>query len=321
MDNDKEDKRNQSGNQKGGQKSKLIITPESAQKKNEEDSTVTERGIERKEEEEKYLSVIVKRSDETVRHPDDTLEHAIEEGLEQLDRHFLSLSLSSIAAGMILSFTAMAVAVVTTGMISVSDPFLERLATAFVYPLGFVICIMSGTQLFTEHTATAVYPVLDKKAPPGKLLRLWSIVLFFNLVGALISAALLVSADNVIQAEAGYIAIGEHLVHYASFDLLISSILAGWLMALGAWLIMATPPNLSQIVCIYIVTFIIGIGGLHHSIAGSVEMFTAFFISDQFTLSEVVRFVVLAVLGNLVGGSIFVAVLNYGHIRKTQTVK
>ena len=28
----------------------------------------------------------------------------------------------------------------------------------------------------------------------------------------------------------------------------------------------------------------------------------------------------LAVLGNLIGGSLFVAVLNYGHIRKSQTV-
>ena len=89
-------------------------------------------------------------------------------------------------------------------------------------------------------------------------------------------------------------------------------------MALGAWLVMATQSTLSQMASIYIVTFIIGFGGLHHSIAGSVEIFTAFMISNDFTVSQVVHFLAVAILGNLVGGSIFVALLNYGHIRKTQ---
>lgn len=286
----------------------------------EEPSTVTERSIERKKEDESYVPVIVKRSDEAYRHPDDTLQEAIKEGREQLERHFLSLSLSSVAAGMILGFTAMVVAVVTVGMIPLDQPFQERLAVALVYPLGFVICIMSGTQLFTEHTATAVYPILDGKESVTALLRLWAIVVTFNLVGAAISGGLLTLADGVVQAKAGYIIIAGHLVGYGTFDLFISAILAGWLMALGAWLIMATQPTMSQIVCIYIVTFIIGLGELHHSIAGSVEMFTALFISDQFTIYQTARFVGLAVMGNLVGGSVFVAVLNYGHIRKTQKI-
>ncbi|MGD8568330.1 MAG: formate/nitrite transporter family protein [Gammaproteobacteria bacterium] len=285
-----------------------------------ESSTVTERALERKEEDEKYVPVIVKRSDEAFRHPDDTLQNAINEGVEQLERHFLSLSLSSTAAGMVLGFTAMVVAVVTAGMASFDQPFLERLATALVYPLGFVICIMSGTQLFTEHTATAVYPVLDGRESVTALLRLWIVVVVFNLVGAAVGGGLLTLADGVIQAKSGYIIIAEHLLVHSNFNLIISAILAGWLMALGAWLIMATQPTMSQIICVYIVTFIIGLGGLHHSIAGSVEMFTALFISDHFTLYQAARFVGLAVFGNLIGGSVFVAVLNYGHIRQTQAV-
>ncbi len=89
-------------------------------------------------------------------------------------------------------------------------------------------------------------------------------------------------------------------------------------MALGAWLVMATQPTMSQIISVYIVTFIIGIGGLHHSIAGSVEIFTAYLISDFFTLLQILKFIALAIVGNLVGGSIFVALLNYAHIRETQ---
>jgi len=53
-------------------------------------------------------------------------------------------------------------------------------------------------------------------------------------------------------------------------------------------------------------------------IAGSVEIFAAVFASAEFTIGQSARFIGLALLGNLVGGSIFVAVLNYAHIRETQ---
>jgi formate/nitrite transporter FocA (FNT family) len=278
----------------------------------------TEREIERLEEDEDYVPVIVKRTDEALRHPDDILEKAIQDGIEQQNRGFLSLLLSAMAAGLVLGFTAMSVAIAESQMLLLDPIYFSRLATALVYPLGFVLCIMSGTQLFTEHTATAVYPVLDRKSSLRKLLRLWAIVIAGNLLGAMISSVFLLQAEDVINAKPGFIEIGKHLVNYGLKPLFFSAILAGWLMALGAWLIKTTSSTLSQMVSIYIVTFIIGIGGLHHSIAGSVEMFSAYLISDIFSIPQVIRFVVVTILGNMVGGSIFVALLNYGHIRETQ---
>jgi formate/nitrite transporter FocA (FNT family) len=278
----------------------------------------TERGVEREEEDRDFMPVIVKRTDEALRHPDDILEKAIVEGLEQLERRSLSLFLSAMAAGLILGFTAMSVAVVETWALPLDSATTSRLATALVYPLGFVLCIMSGTQLFTEHTATAVYPILDRRGKFSSLARLWLVIIAGNLCGAMISAGFLCAVDDVVKAAPGYVEIGRHLVGFGSGSLFLSALLAGWLMALGAWLIMATPPTLSQMTSIYIVTFIIGVGGLHHSIAGSVEIFTAYFISDAFTIAQVIRFICVSILGNLVGGSIFVALLNYGHIRETQ---
>ncbi len=283
--------------------------------------TVTERSIERAREDERFTPVIIKRTDEARRHPDDILSFAIEEGREQLERPLLSLALSSVAAGLILGFTAMAVAVVTAAVAPLPWPGIERLATALVYPFGFVVCVMSGTELFTEHTATAVYPVLDRKASVGRLLRLWLVVGAGNLLGAAASAGLLTVADEVVHAREGYLEIGRHLVEFHDLPLFVSAVLAGWLMALGAWLILATPPAVSQMAAIYVVTFLIGLGGFHHSIAGSVEMFTAYLIGDEFTAVESFRFIAWALVGNLVGGSCFVAVLNYGHIRKSRAAE
>lgn len=290
----------------------------SEDKNNQSSENQTQRTAERDQEDKEFVPVIVKRTDQSTRHPDDILEKAINEGLEQIERPYASLMLSAVAAGLILSFTAMAVAVVGIYAARYNDPIIFRIATAFVYPLGFIVCIISGAQLFTEHTATAVYPVLEKKTGIPKLLRLWVLIIIGNMIGATISAGLLTLADEVIQAKEGYILIAHHLVAYKSSALFFSALLAGWMMALGGWLILAVPAGLSQIVCIYIVTFLIGLGGLHHSIAGSVEIFTALFISDQFSALQTFRFITIAILANLIGGSVFVATLNYGHIRTTQ---
>ena len=277
----------------------------------------TERSVARKMENSEFVSVIVKRTDETFRHPDDILEKAIHEGMEQHSRPAFSLFLSAIAAGMILCFTALAVGVMAS-ILGPDNHGFGKVVLASVYPLGFVLCILSRTQLFTEHTATAVYPVLDGKAKYQSLLRLWLIVVCGNMVGGLVSAMMLSAADGVIGAETGYLILAKHIMGYPYELLLLSSILAGWLMALGAWIVLATHSTLSQILSIYIVTFVIGLGGLHHSIAGSVELFAAYFVSDSISFMQLPPAIGVILLGNLIGGSVFVAVLNYGHIRHSQ---
>ena len=281
----------------------------------------TPRSHERRVEAERYAPVIVKRVDERRRHPDDTLEHAVVAGAEQCDRKPFSLLLSAVAAGLILGFTAMAVAIVATytgGDGVTTDTLLHRLGKAVVYPLGFVVVIMSGTELFTEHTATAVYPVLDRRTALRKMLRLWGLVLAGNLLGALAAAGLLALCEPVLLAGPGYAQLAHHLIAFDPLPLLGSAVLAGWMMGMSAWLVLSTPADVSQIVCVYIVTFLIGLGGLHHSIAGAVEAFVGLLTVPGFGAADAVYFLLIAVPGNLIGGSIFVAALNYAHIRQSR---
>lgn len=281
-------------------------------------NTMTSRTLERKQEDKDYIPVIIKRTDESVRHPDDILKKAIEEGLEQYERPNFSLFLSAISAGLIIGFAGMCVALISQLVPSESGIIANRLAVALVYPLGFIVCIMSGTQLFTEHTATAVYPVLDRKVHYKHLFVLWLIVLVGNFVGTFGSSILLFFAEPVIQAQEGFVQVAHHLIQFSFVEVFASAVLAGWLMAQGGWLVFATPPTSSQILCIFIVTFIIGLGGLHHSIAGSAEIFSGLLHSENPDYFRSLKFLVSAILGNLIGGSFFVGVLNYAHIKKTQ---
>ncbi len=282
----------------------------------------TERSQKRQLEEHRYMPVIIKRNDESTRHPDDVLEKSISEGAEQLKRPVISLFLSALSAGLILGFAALSVALAVQLAGPDGIDLKSRFFMALVYPLGFIICIMSGTQLFTEHTALAVYPVLDRRAGIPSLLKLWGVVFAGNILGTFISSWLLSIASSVTGASAGHLMLAHHVLEGAPVSLFVSAVLAGWLMAQGGWLILATPPSIAQMACVYIVTFLIGICGFHHSIAGSAEIFTAWFLyPEEIAFGHILRFLALVGCGNLVGGSLMVAILNYGHIRKTQELE
>ncbi len=289
-------------------------------KKLSEYSEKTNRARTREKEDLSFIPVILKRSDQAIRHPDDILENTIKEGEEQHHRSVISLLLSSMSAGMILGFAAMCVSLASL-IFTKDQPFIyDRLALALVYPLGFVVCVLSGTQLFTEHTATAVYPVLDKKSTVKSLLRVWAIVLIGNLIGTFVSSFLISLSNRIITSGAGFLEIAMHFSSFSFGETFGSAILAGWLMAQGGWLVYSTPPGSGQIISIYIVTFIIGLGGLHHSIVGSAELFSSMLINGQPSVGAATSTLIAAILGNTVGGSLFVASLNYAHIKKTQKV-
>ncbi len=281
-----------------------------------DNSNITERSRERKKEELEYTSVIIKRTDEVTKHPEDVLEFAIRVGREQVARTTFSLFLSALSGGLIIGLGVIAVAFASVSSDGLNNDFLQRLSMAIVYPLGFIIVIMGSTQLFTEHTALVIYPFLDKKCSILDVNKVWGVVLSGNLLGALLCSILLFYAEPVIGIKEGYISIAQHLVSFTWLQTCISGVLAGWLMSLGGWLVLSSSSSSSHIVCIYIVTFLIGIGGLHHSIAGSAEVFIAFFMDPGLKVLEVFNFLTAAIIGNLIGGIFFVAILNYAYIKK-----
>ncbi len=96
--------------------------------------------------------------------------------------------------------------------------------------------------------------------------------------------------------------------------LFAAGMLAGWLMGLLAWLVTAAQETTSRLIIIWIVTGVIGILHLPHSIAGNVEVLFGVFLSPLVSVIDYVSFLAVATMGNAVGGVVFVALLKYGHV-------
>jgi formate/nitrite transporter FocA (FNT family) len=236
---------------------------------------------------------------------------------EELRRPASELVWSSLASGLLVGFSFLAVGFLT----SLVPPPLHMLATAIAYPLGFFYVVHARHQLFTENTLEPVMPLLEKRDRETlrQLLRLWGIVLPLNLVGAFVFAEVLAHTQVVESKlivpllDAARLSTdgGAQLVFY-------KGIWAGWLIALMAWLIAATRDTTAQIIMIWLTTAPIAAFGFRHSIAGAVEAFYRAAVGDAPWTQMIFTFEIPAILGNIVGGVVLVALLNHGQVSKAR---
>lgn len=246
------------------------------------------------------------------------LEELVKAGKAQHLRPSRSLFLSAFSAGLEISFSILLMGVVYTlfhGMVSHS--FL-RILLAMAYPIGFVFVVIGRSELFTEHTTLAILPVLRRSQKWPGLLRLWGIVLSGNLLGGFVFSVILATLPvgmKIIDLST-YEALALQIVRFHWSYLLGSATLAGWLMGLLAWLVTSSQETISRIFIIVLITFVIGVAGLHHSVVGSVEVFTGMLSGKEINFGDYLFFEWWSVLGNIIGGSVFVSVLKYSHTRR-----
>ena len=246
----------------------------------------------------------------------DILNRQISTGLKEHQRDPISLFLSALTAGMEVGFSVLFMAVLYTlfhGEISASS--LHVLLSAS-YSVGFIFVIIGRSELFTEHTVLSVLPVLGKKANVVSLLKIWGIIYLGNIIGGWIFSVIITSVSSKLHLvnEDAFGKLAKHLVHYDWSVILLSAILAGWLMGMLSWLVTSAQETISRLFIIFLVTFCIGLGGFHHCIVGSVEVFSGLLTSKEISLMEYFNFQSAATLGNIIGGCIFVAVLKFSHI-------
>ncbi|WP_340202323.1 formate/nitrite transporter family protein [Ascidiimonas sp. W6] len=235
------------------------------------------------------------------------------EGMETYEKKSGRVFLSSLSAGLEIGFSFLLIAIVYTFFKGkVQDESLSYIG-AFAYPVGFILVVLGRSILFTEQTSLLALPVLHKKRSLKELAGLWGLVILGNLIGGYIIALLVVwvgTSLSVISNES-IIAIAKHVSHYSMPIILGSSVLAGWLMGLLSWLITSADDTISKITIIYIITTIIGLAGLHHSIVGNIEVFAGLLISEEISFGAYFSFQITALIGNALGGVVFVAVLKY----------
>ncbi|WP_089878382.1 formate/nitrite transporter family protein [Halogeometricum limi] len=244
------------------------------------------------------------------------LEREMENALREIHRPVGGVFLSAFAAGLNLSFGALFMAMALTFSGGFESTFVQQLVLGGVSSVAFLFVVVGQTELFTAHSTMAVLPVLDGRASLSELGRVWAVTYVGNLLGCGAFSVLAVTlgpAMNVAEPSS-FGTLAGALVPFPWWVILLSGVVAGWLMGLVTWLAAASRDTVGRVLFVLLVTAAIGFGPFHHSILGTTEVLTAVLLGAGVGVGGLGHFLLWTTLGNVVGGTVFVGILNYGHV-------
>jgi formate/nitrite transporter FocA (FNT family) len=233
-------------------------------------------------------------------------------GEEEMARPAVSLWWSGVAAGLSISFSVLAEAILRFHL---PDEPWRPLVSSLGYPVGFLMVVLGRQQLFTENTITVVLPVMAEptRANFTSGARMWGIVLIANLFGTLCAALFCVNAPALgPEMRDAMLELSREAMKYGWVDMGFRGITSGFLMAAMVWLIAAA--GASQFRIVALITYIIGVGGFAHIVSGSVYAFLLVANGELGIFAMLGGFTVPVLIGNVVGGTVLFALLSYAQV-------
>ena len=243
---------------------------------------------------------------------EDIYESVKRDAHEELERPVPALAVSALFAGATLGFSGLASAAVLSELDASTS---AHLVAAAFYPIGFIAAIVGRAQLFTENTLYPMTLVFDERRHVGVTARLWSVVWAANILGAFLFALLVVQSSALTPSIVHELSKLGHDAADGGFQPNFwSGVLAGWLLALVAWLIEATDHATGQIALIWLLTFVIGLASLDHCVSTTGQVLAGV-VDGSVPFGRFAGWLAAVTLGNIVGGTAIVGLANYGQVR------
>jgi formate transporter len=205
----------------------------------------------------------------------------------------------------------------------------SQLLGGLVFSLGLILVIVAGAELFTGNNLLAM-AWADGKISTFELLRNWTVVCGANFIGA-VGLALLVFLSGHTDMNNG--AVGDQYVRIAAakcampfWTAFFKGVLCNVLVCLAVWMALAGRGVIDKVVAIVFPISAFVAAGFEHSIANMYIIPVAMLLQefgDSGSNAEAITWLgffgnlVPVILGNIVGGSVLVALVYRSIYRQT----
>ncbi len=242
----------------------------------------------------------------------DQIAHLIENvGVHKANLPFLQLMTLGILAGAFISFGAMFYTMTITGSEFGLGP--TRFLGGIAFSLGLILVIIAGAELFTGNNLIVI-AWADKKVTTGQVIRNWCVVYFANFIGA-VATAYIVHLSGILNIDSAAVAdtalnIAAGKVSLDFVEAFSRGLLCNALVCLAVWLCCAAHHVSGKILSIiFPVTAFVSLG-FEHSVANMYFIPLAIFHGGiDISMQDFANNLIPVTLGNIIGGSIFVALV------------
>ncbi len=245
------------------------------------------------------------------------------ENVLQTMGHHGAQRVSGMSAPQILVLAAMAGAFITAGAIfslllgaSVESTGPQLLLEGLGFSTGFFFVVLASAILFTEANVTMPSTFLACGSPARRIARFWALAWIGNLIGALLVGGLIALAQDYPAEVTGLLdeTIDKKLSYRESggvgswMQIIVSGMLANWLVGMAAFFATMGRTIIGKYIPVFLAVTLFVAANFQHSPA-NMGYFSLAEWMDQGPGFDValVWNIIPAGIGNLIGGTLFVA--------------
>ena len=255
------------------------------------------------------------------------LEKVSDSGIAKAEGKTLRLLIWALLAGAYIAFGAQASQMVSFNLLADPDSLgVGRLVSAAVFPVGLMMVVLCGAELFTGN-CLMIIGVLDRKIRLSGMLRNWVLVYLGNFLGALLVVALMKSTGLWGTGSgllgASVIKTAQAKVQLSFGQAFVRGILCNWLVCLAVWMSTGARETVSKIFAIWFCIGLFVISGFEHSIANMYFIPAGIAAAADSGLAQLagcdvsvltvgnflVKNLLPVTLGNILGGGLFVGMV------------
>lgn len=208
-----------------------------------------------------------------------------------------------------------------------------KIVGGLVFSLGLLLTIVLGADLFTSTTMTAM-AVMSKKITLKRMLANWSVVYCGNFIGALVLVALILLSghpfDNGGNIGLYYIVTAEHKLAHTFIEAVTLGVLCNIMVCLAVWMSLSAHSLTDKMIAVLLPVGLFIAAGFEHSVANMFMVPAGIYslmLATPEMLNQLVDIEILrttltwqnflvqnlipVTLGNIIGGSFFVAIYQW----------
>lgn len=223
----------------------------------------------------------------------------------------LQMLVLSIFAGVFISFGGVGAIIISQTLASI-DPGLQRFAFAGIFPVGLMLVVICGAELFTGNNLMTL-GLLDDKLSLTSLLRNWTVVYFGNFIGSILIAGM-VCYSGLMSGPIGEraMAIASSKITISLGPIIVRAILCNMLVVLAVWMATGAKDVTGKLLACWFPITLFVLSGYEHSVANMFFIPVGKFLGSDITWGQMwINNVIPVTVGNIIGGAVIVPVVYY----------
>jgi len=244
--------------------------------------------------------------------PKAIVETACTAGCAKSEMPFTKQLAMGFLAGAYIAFGGLLAIVVGRGSPALmeANPGLAKFVFGAVFPVGLILVVIAGSELFTGNCGIIPVSCLSGKARWKGLLRNWGTVYLGNFIGSLFLAYFIAYLSGIVNGGtlgAASAAIAEAKVSMPWGQAILRGIGCNWLVCLAVWLALSADDIAGKILGMWWPIMAFVTLGLEHSIANMFFIPLGMFNGANVNIGQFLwNNLIPVTIGNIIGGSVLV---------------